>query len=239
VGRSFVSPSARPDAAAVGDALFNRDVELDTALASIARETGGEAFLDSTNLDSLERVADDTQSYYWLGFTPDWKGTDRAHQVRIEVKRPGLEVRSRRSYTDLSRQTEVTMMTESALLFGNPPSSEPLLVKLGEPTSLRTRSATLPVTVMIPVHLLTFLPHEKGYVAATELRVAVLDEAGQTAEIPVIELPIVLDRMPYEGQVQRYETQLKVRRQKHDIVVSLYDIASGRILSTRIEADPG
>lgn len=227
------------DSATAASVAFNREVELDAALESLARETGGEAFLDSRNLDALERVADDTQAYYWLGFVPEWKGTDRAHDVRVRVKRPGLEVRSRRSYADLSRQTEVSMMTESALLFGNPPSSDPLLVKIGKPTQVRGRSATVPLTVMIPVGELTFLPHAEGYVAATELRVAVLDEAGQSADVPVIELPLVLERPPVEGEVQRYETSLKLRRQKHGVVVSLYDIASGRILSTRVEVDPG
>jgi len=233
------SVSQPGDSLAAASVAFSRDVELDTALANLAHETGGQAFLDSTNLRALERVADDTRSYYWLGFQPSFKGSDSGHQVRVVAKRRGLDVRSRRSYVDLSRETEVTMMTESALLFGNPPSSEPLLAKIGKPTQVRGRSATLPLTVMIPVHLLTFLPHAGGYVAATELRVAVLDEAGQTAEVPVIDLPLVLDQPPAEGQVQRYETQLKLRRQKHDIVVSLYDVASGRILSTRVEVDPG
>ena len=235
-----VDASSLPvDSATIGTMAFSREVELDATLDSLARETGGEAFLDARNLDALERVADDTSAYYWLGFTPDWKGTDKVHDVRVVAKRRGLEVRGRRSYADLSRQTEVTMMTESALLFGNPPSNEPLLAKVGRPTQVRGRSATVPLTVMIPVHLLTFLPHAEGFVAATELRVAVLDEVGQTADVPVIELPLVLDAPPEEGQVQRYETSLKLRRQKHAIVVSLYDVASGLILSTRVEVDPG
>ena len=67
---------------------------------------------------------------------------------------------------------------------------------------------------------------------------AVLDEDGNTADIPVIPLGISVDNKPEEGKFTVYETQLKLRQKKHGMVVSLYDKASGKILSTRIEVDP-
>ena len=36
----------------------------------------------------------------------------------------------------------------------------------------------------------------------------------------------------------RWETRIKIRKQPHDVVVSLYDNASGKILSTRLTVDP-
>ena len=86
---------------------------------------------------------------------------------------------------------------------------------------------------------MTFIPHPEGYVALTELRVAVLDENGNMAEVPVIELPMVLKELPKEGMLQRYETSVRLRKRRHDVIVSLYDTASGKILSAQLTVDPG
>jgi VWFA-related protein len=74
----------------------------------LAGTTGGKAILNSARLSALGRVVEDTSSYYWLGFTPQWKGDDHHH--RIEVKaRKGLKIRSRKGYSDFSRATEASL----------------------------------------------------------------------------------------------------------------------------------
>ena len=44
--------------------------------------------------------------------------------------------------------------------------------------------------------------------------------------------------MPEAGQVTVYDTFLKVRKKKHDLVVSIYDKPSGKILSTKVVIEP-
>jgi VWFA-related protein len=228
------------DAALIqGNERFRRQFELDSSLTQLAVRTGGRAFLNGRETDALAEVVADTRTYYWLGFTPSWKGNDENHDIRVKMRRPGLEVRTRKSYSDLSRRAEVTMMVESSLLFGNPPSEEPLLTRVGKARKSGFGRVTVPLSVIIPVSALTFLPHEKGYVAQTELRVAVLDENGNTADVPVIQLPLLLDEPPVKGQLQRFDTEVRMRKQEHDVVVSLYDTTSGKILSARLEVDPG
>ena len=62
---------------------------------------------------ALAATATDTRSYYWLGFEPPRNEDDTLHDIEVQlVGRPGLRVRSRRSYLDLSKSTEVTMMVE-------------------------------------------------------------------------------------------------------------------------------
>lgn len=215
-----------------------REREEEFTLRLIADETGGKALLNSASLDAFQRVVADTRSYYWIGFTPDWKGDDADHKVRVKAKRRGLKMRTRKGYSDLSRETEVTMMVESSLLFGDPPSAAPLGVEIGQGKRSGFGKVTVPVKISIPVGALTFLHQNERWVADTELRVAVLDEAGNTSDIPVIPLGIRVTREPTADDVTIYETKLKLRRKKHDLVVSLYDKPSGRILSTKIEIDP-
>ena len=62
-----------------------------------------------------------------------------------------------------------------------------------------------------------------------------LDEDGESADIPVIPLDLKASRPPLAGEALPYETALKMRNKAHNLVVSIYDNASGRILSAKLE----
>ena len=226
------------EAAVARELSSNREWSENATLSRLARETGGRAFLNSQNRAAFEGAWRDTRSYYWLGFTPEWRGEDERHKVRVAPRDPKLKVRSRRSFSDLSRQTEVTMMVESALLFGNPPGAMTLSAQAGESEKAGFRKVHLPVWVEIPVGELTFLPNADGVAAETELRVAVEDKNGDRSEIPIIPIRIELDENPEPGSSSVFETALLMRRMHHDLVVSLYDKTSGRMFWTRLAVDP-
>jgi len=215
-----------------------REDEEEATLLGLARETGGRAFLDGSYRNAFERVVADTRSYYWIGFTPTWQGDDEAHRVVIKPRQKGLKIRSRKSYSDLSRQTEVSMMVESNLLFDALPSDGSLQVAVGRGKRSGFRKVIVPITIQIPIDQLTFLPQGITWLADAELRVAVLDSAGYTSDIPVIPLDIRLQQKPGAGDLSEFETKLLMRRKKHDLVVSIYDKPSGRILSTKVTVDP-
>ena len=73
---------------------------LDQGLRDIADETGGGHFALKKNADlesTFEHVANELHHQYLLGFTPAvFDG--RSHQLTVRVNRPGLEVKSRKSY---------------------------------------------------------------------------------------------------------------------------------------------
>ncbi len=209
-----------------------------STLTVLARQTGGQAFLNRSGRTALEKVVADTRSYYWLGFTPDWPGVDRRHRVEIRVRDPELEVRSRRSFSDLSRRSEVDMIVESALLFGDPPGPRVLLAELGRPEPAGFRKILVPLAIALPLDSLTFLPTRKGWKAEVELRVAVEDKHGDRNEIAVSYLSFTSPAAPAAGKYGRADTKLKMRRLRHDLVISIHDPLSGRILWTRLELDP-
>lgn len=132
------------------------------------------------------------------------------------------------------------MVVESALLFGTPPSEDPLRLSLGRPSKAGLRKMTVPLTVDIPLDRLTFLPVSEGVQQARlELRIAVIDKGGNQAEIPII--PIVIEggtSASPEGKFYSYEVSLKMRRERHRAVVSVYDQASGSMLSGTAEVSP-
>lgn len=217
---------------------FNNMQDQRTTLRRLAFDTGGKAILANDALNALERVVSDTRSYYWIGFTPQWKGDDENHKINVKVRRQGMRVRSRRNFSDLSRQTEVTMMVESALLLGDAPTMTPFPARVGEITRVGRNKVEVPLEMLIPMQALTFLPYQDHFVAEAELRVAVQDDTGTMAEIPVVPIKITMDEMPEQGEMRRWTTRVTLRKRVHDVVLSLYDNVSGTILSTRLRVDP-
>jgi hypothetical protein len=132
------------------------------------------------------------------------------------------------------------MVVESALLFGTPPmDDEPLRLTFGRPSKTGFRKMEVPLKIEIPLDNIVFLPVGSGLTQARlEVRVAVLDKSGNQADIPVI--PLVIDAKGAEpaGQIYYYSLTLKMRRENHRTVVSVYDQASGSMLSGTAEVSP-
>ncbi len=207
----------------------------EAGLRYLAEETGGRALIDGAASTALQRAVEDTRSYYWLGFTPSWQENDRRHKVEVKVRRKGLKVRSRESFSDLSRQTEVTMLIESSQLFDLPVPGESreLGVAFGEPAKGGFRKVIVPLRLEIPLDQVTLLPTAGGFVAQLELRVAVTDDQGNRADMPVV--PVELRSEPDgEAAFGVFEVSLKLRRRPHKMLVSLHEPASGNLMTRRV-----
>ncbi|RMH17991.1 MAG: VWA domain-containing protein [Acidobacteria bacterium] len=220
-----------------GSGALNDVIRL-KVLDTLARETGGRAMLFADRLAALPQVVEDTSSYYWLGFTPDRQHDDVRHRIEVEVLRPGLTARARRGFRDLSRRSEVTMMAQSALLFGDPTALSSLSVEVGQVERKGWSKMAVPVRIGIPAEAITLLPQQRGYVAEIELRMAVKDSSGAQSEIPVVPLRLSAEHLPSPGELLYYDADLKLRRKPHDLVVSVHDVASGNVLTSMVVVEP-
>lgn len=215
-----------------------REAEVHRALEFVAGETGGRALLNAARTEALAQAAGDTRSYYWLGFSPTRKRDDGRHGIEVKVLRPGLTVRSRESFLDVSQTAEVSMMVESALLFGNPPGTKPLAVQVGTPKRAGRRELELPLTIAIPVDDVTLVELGGEWVAELELRVAVVDEDGHRAPVPVVPIRLSTKVKPPAGKFFPYETSLRLRRSKHRLIIALFDRGSGALLTAQTDFTP-
>ncbi len=208
-------------------------------LRHIARDTGGKAFMAGSNVKALSIVDADTASYYWLGFMPEYRRDDRPHDIRVEVLRSGLRVRSRRGYLDLSRRTEADMEAQRALLFPDQANAGPLLVDVGEPERVNRRTMSVPVTVYLPVGRFPALPAFEGrFVQGLELRFATVDWLGRQGEIIMTSLALGGAAQPAPDEVVAYRTFLSMRRKPHDLVVTVHDPVSRLTASARLPLVP-
>jgi VWFA-related protein len=224
--------------ASLGSGTTPREEQSHDSLAFLAEETGGLALLNAQRNAALELVATDTRSYYWLGFTPERQENDERHRIEVEVLREGLDVRSREGFVDLSRQSEVTMMVESALLFGNPPSDKPLQLVFGKPSKAGRNRVRVRLEVGVPLDHVTLLPSGGRYVNELEVRTSVIDERGNRSETPMDRIPINGSRPPRPGELMWYETELTMVKRPQKVVVAVYDPLSGNILSSTAEVAP-
>ncbi len=218
-----------------GEFSVVRPTELRATILTIAENTGGQPILAGHHDSPLAIAAADTRSYYWIGFTPDLKRNDVRHRLEVEVDRPGLSVRARSGYLDLSRRGEAAMAVESAMLFGNSPAGQVLPVELGQPASSGWTRMDLPVTVAIPVSGVTFVPLEGKYVAELELRVAALDKDGHRSDIPAVPFKLTLDRKPDAGKFIPYDTTVRLRKIDQRLTIAVVDRLSDNILTSSKE----
>ena len=206
----------------------------------IANATGGEALINAERGAPLANVKADTRAYYWLGFTPVRRGNDDRHDVSVEVLRPGVRVRSRTSFLDLSREAEREMAVESLLLFGEGRQAGGLFVGIGEPRPNGRRQVLVPLRIGIPTDFVTLVPNAAGdrWTARLELRVGALDERRRQSDVPAVPLDLSFDEPLPPGKLIPYTTELSLRRAEQVLVITVTDTASGQSLSARSTIDP-
>jgi VWFA-related protein len=214
--------------AALGSGHF-AEQEVEESLAYLAKETGGEALYNSNRTLALASAKEDTRSFYWLGFSPSWQRNDKSHKIKLEARQAGLQVRSRNGFLDLSRKAEVSMEVESALLFGNPPGGLQMPMKVGAARRSKLGETEIPITLGLPVSVMTVVPVGGKYASQLELRFIASDGSGNTSEIPVVPVSLSSDHPPVAGKFVRYDTKIKLRGAANHLVVAVYDPLSGKI----------
>lgn len=209
--------------------------EIEGSLYFLAQQTGGKALVNSNRIAALSGASADTRSFYWLGFTPDWKRNDKPHDIRLEALRPGLRVRSRTGFLDLSHKAEVSMKVESALLFGGLPGGTSMPMKVGEIKRNRRGELEVPLTLGLPVDLMTVVPINGKYNAQLELRFAASNSDGSASEIPVVPVNLASDHPPTAGKVVKYTTSVTLHGKADHLVVAAYDPLSGKLASAETD----
>ncbi|HVG06534.1 MAG TPA: VWA domain-containing protein [Thermoanaerobaculia bacterium] len=236
-GLEAVGPDASSAVSSFGE-WDVRENEIHSALTYIASRTGGLALINAGRRNALSRAQADTRSYYWLGVSPSWRQNDQRHRMQVEVLRPGLKVRSRNGVLDMSRQTEVTMMVEQALLFGGAGTAK-MPMEVGKPARSGRKEMEVPVSLAIPLSSITVLPVDRKYSTDLELRFAAMDEHGDRSDVPMIPLHLSFDTPPPAGGGHiRYDTRVKLRRIEQHLIATLFDPLSGKITTAEVDVAP-
>ncbi len=108
------------------------------SLRTLADETDGRAIINSNDLvKGLAQMVKDASSYYLLGYTASSPTDGKFKQIRVRVKKPGLQVRARKGYWALSNE-DVAAVTAAATRVGPAPEIGDALAQIETPLRART-----------------------------------------------------------------------------------------------------
>ena len=231
-----VAPAAKLSAIATS----GWELGVHATMNQMARATGGRTALNGARLDALARAEEDTRSYYWLGFSPGWKLDDRHHRIEVEMRRPGLVVRARNGFSDLSPAKLAEMEAESLLLFGPRPGSVlgPLEIEFGEAKRIKRRLLEVPVLVTFQPAALVPRPAE-GRETELVLTVGALDHNGVRSDLPQMPLRFTMPVGADESTRVRSRLTVQLRSIKQRLVFQLRDPVTGSSFVSEVSYQAG
>lgn len=203
------------------------------SLALIARETGGEAIFNTNEFSGpIAEMVTDARSHYLLAFEPTHPGDGQIHRLRVEVDRPGVRVRHRRSYRSKGADERVADGVLTALLYGrteNPLTARFEVVRAGEVASGLSK---MRLRVWLPVGRLALVPREETRAGRFTVFVAARDEQGRTTPVRQAPVPVVVpagEAGEGEGAPEElvYEVEMTLRHGRHQVAVAVRDDLAG------------
>jgi len=230
VGRDTASTLRPADSSTESDLTDSWAFRNDT-FALLAEATGG-ARLGYSNKPA-ELILDESRllaQRYRLGFTPP-DGTSAQREIRVEVARPGVVVRSASGQRSLSPETAARARFSGLLLGDDAPTSDFVIaVQMKSSISKRTDDA-LPFDVLVPVSGVFAEDRGENRRAKLELLVAAVDYEGRASEPMVIPFSVELAKATaVDGAFFRKDSTFTIdKRWKGRLFVGVRDTATNRI----------
>ncbi len=211
----------RSSGVSIGSETFSSPIEVDdhdTAQLSLALGTGGLYLTSNRTLESFERADRDTTTYYSLGYRPSRPEDGKLHRIEVQVTKPGLVVRSRTGYVDLSREQKLEMVLATPLPFPREKGSLPVQIDIQR----RERGEVVAVA-RLPSKLLTFLPEGEFFVGKVKIYLTIHDQKGNLVDLVSqhqdLRFPATQRADALAGEF-RYGLKFKLK-EKGDYVVSV------------------
>ena len=108
-------------------------------LRTLALQSDGRAIVNRNDLTmAMKQIVKDTSSYYLLGYSSTLGGTDgKFHEIKVRVKRPGVQVRSRNGYWAMTRADAARAEAIANPKPGPPKAVETALAVIHQPSRIR------------------------------------------------------------------------------------------------------
>jgi VWFA-related protein len=157
------------------------------SLRTLSDQTGGFASVNRNDFDgAFERVVRDNSTYYLLGYYPQNERRDgRFRKIEVRVKRPGLQVRSRRGYQAPRGRAPDTKAAEGASAAMRDAMNSPLpmagiaMAVFAAPFKAEKPKASVAVTLELRAGEFTFAEKDGTFANNLEIGVTALDTKGK------------------------------------------------------------
>ncbi|HVR42200.1 MAG TPA: VWA domain-containing protein [Thermoanaerobaculia bacterium] len=173
--------NAQPVSPAVQHAGLSNSTD---SLRLMADMTGGLAVVGTNNFKgAFERIRQDLSSYYSLGYRSGTERVDRQRSIEVKSTRPGLVVRSRRSFVEKSIDSEVTDKVIANLFYEGSANDLGIVARTGRPQRQNDGLFRVPLEVLIPMENLTILPRGEEYGGSFTLYIVVSNKDGDMSDV--------------------------------------------------------
>lgn len=206
---------------------FVQTANLQSSLTLLASETGGKAILNANDVGlDLHRMQDDLSTYYSLGYVPEHSGDGREHRIEVKVRKPGLQVRSRRSYRDKPAIERAVDRTLAAVYHGFEDNPLEVTLKIGDQVPQGDRFQ-VPIKIRIPLFKLAVLPQQdRSYRGQLRLLVSTRDAQGAVSPIRQIQVPLQIPEQQIlyaMGQFYEYDLILVLPAGEQHVAIAVRD----------------
>ena len=201
------------------------------SLVEFAAGTGGLPLYNTASLaDGLETMADDLDSAYLLGYTPDHFGDGKFHKLSVRVTRPGVSVRCRQGYLDKSPEQRQGDRTTGALLAGGNDNPLGARVELGKPVRQGKNKVEVPLTVFVRAGTLTLLEAGANHEGKVSVAIAVTKFNGRPSEVHRESFPVKVPTQhaeAFRATEASFTFSLLLQAGDRDLAVTVRDEVAG------------
>jgi hypothetical protein len=178
------------------------------SLMYMAEQTGGLAILNANDpTQGLEKIANDFETFYSLGYRLIPSGQDRMHHIQVKVKgHSEYRLAYRKTFIEKTLPTRIGDRVVSGLTFDL--EDNPLGIELvtGVAAPADNERWTLPVEVRVPFEKVALIPEGDSLIGYLMVYYAARDDEGKQSDLQRTEHPIRIPASQYEKVRKQFFT---------------------------------
>lgn len=197
-------------------------------LYMMADETGGSALLDGGDIEPVFiQMNADSRHRYQLAYVPPEPADGKPHKIKVEVARPGVELRYRKSYRNKTRDERVGDHVLSVLIHGQQENPLAVTVDVADDGQQGADPASVEVRVRVPIEGLVLLPDDETRRGLFTVYVAVRSGGGRMTPVGQKTLPVRLSGSEEARKEYLYSVAVPVWGEGGDVAVAVRDQIGG------------
>lgn len=212
------------------------------ALKLMAKETGGLAILNTNDIESgLERIKDDLQFYYSLGYVSPHREDNQYHstQVKLIGVKEKYNVRVRRGYVRVSQEEKTRESVYSRLFLKRQYNPMNIMIQIMpvEPIP-SSEKLLLNLKILIPLKSLALLPRENDYIGQIKVYITLMDSEGLISSCHELTEQIKIPAEDYEVAIKSsypYFAEMYVNPGHYTISLAVKDVPGATINYLQLE----
>ncbi len=216
-------------------------MNLQSSLEMIADGTGGLASIDASERPLIDRMRQDFDTYYSLGYVPRAGRDGKKRKVEVKIHNAALQVRHRGTRSERTESERMASRAKAALLLGEEDNPLEVSLELGKEKTNDKGQIEIEVLVKFPLANLVLVPQEQFHEGHLSLFLGARDSHGRSSEITEVDVPI---RVPNDqlltalGQIGAWKTTMLLRPEPHTVAVAVRDRVGNVDAVARAEYTP-